>query len=527
MLSSPVTDLARRAETDASRILFVDGDVRLTFTDVHTAVRRVAAALAGKGVRRGDRVAVLMARSYRQAIAQLGAMAAGGVLVPVSDLLKPDQVQHILRDSGAEAAIVDSDKVDRLGPAAGGMQVIAAGGEEQALETILDVGPTDFSEGSPALIGHDNAAIIYTSGSTGFPKGIVLSHRNLWDGARIVSAYLGHGPEDRLAQILSLNFDYGLNQVFGAIHVGAELHFSTFHFPRDVFEFLRAHEITTLALMPIFLNRLFDHHFYKPEFAAGIDSLKRITTSGGRMPKATIDAIRQGLPDTDLYLMYGLSEAFRSTYLPPAQVDIRPTSIGRAIPDAEILVLDETGEACGPNTPGELVHRGGVIAKGYWNAPELTAARFRPWTDASGNTEIAVWSGDIVRRDEEGYLYFIGRKDNMIKTSGHRVSPEEVESVAEQHDAIRYAVAFGRQHDVLGEEIVLACILADDVTAPETPELKRFLAERMAAYMVPHRLVFQNAFDVTPGNQGKIDRTLARERAIETLDAEAGAQAAE
>jgi amino acid adenylation domain-containing protein len=516
LLSSPLIDLASRAESSPDRVLLVDDSEQLTYAETHRRVRLIGTYLRSIGIRKGDRVAVLMHKAPSQAIAQLGVLDAEAILVPVSDLLKAEQVQHILRDCAAAAVIAAKGRLGHLQGYAAPIQVIPVGVGSQpgSFEAILDsgeIGP------APTLIGADSAAIIYTSGSTGLPKGIVLTHRNLWDGARIVTTYLSLKDDDRLAQILSLNFDYGLNQLFGCIRVGAQLHFHNFQFPADVFNFLRRNCITTLALMPIFLNRLFDPQFFRPAMAENIDNLRRITTSGGRVQRELVRTIRQIFPKTDLYLMYGLSEAFRSTYLPPDQVDGRPDSIGRAIPDAQILVLDENGKECPPNVPGQLVHRGGVIARGYWNAPEKTAERFKTLADASGNAETVVYSGDLVRRDSDGYLYFIGRNDNMIKTAGHRVSPEEVERAAETIDGVEHGVAFGREHAVLGEEVVLVCIAAENSAAPEEGAIRRLLHEKLPSYMVPNTIHIQRGFAVTPGNQGKVDRTSVRRAALEAL----------
>jgi amino acid adenylation domain-containing protein len=519
MLSSMLVELAKRAETDRDRTLLVDGPDRLSFGEVWRRALALGAWLRGAGVAPGDRVGVLMGRSHEQAVAHLGAMAAHGVFVPISDLLRAGQVQYIVGDCGIRHVIVDQDKVDRLGDLASGLKLMVVGpdtGPHASFRAAVQVGA---AEPCPRIVGQDSAAIIYSSGSTGMPKGIVLSHRNLWDGARIISHYLGLQRDDRLAQVLSLNFDYGLNQLFDSILVGCELHFHTFHFPKDLFAFLRDSEITTLALMPVFLNRIFDPRFFKTSFTEGVTALRRITTTGGRMPLPTVQAIRQAFPRTDLYLMFGLTEAFRSTYLDPSQVDRRPDSIGKAIPDAQIMVLDDEGKECLPGVPGELVHRGGVISKGYWNAPEKTRERFRPWMDPSGNVETVVYSGDLVRRDDEGYLYFLGRRDNMIKTSGHRVSPEEIERCAEAMPGVQDAVAFAREHPVLGEEIVMICTRNEAAGKVDDVQLKAWIRERLASYMVPQVVLFHDDFGVTAGNQGKIDRTTAKRVALELLTA--------
>ncbi len=529
MLSSVLADLALQQAQYPDQKALVEGAVSLTFKDLAVQAHAVAAHLHSLGIKKGDRVGVLMSKTHEQPVAQLGVLAAGAVLVPISDLLKPGQVQYIYNDCAVSAIIVDHDKLDRLGPAKLENKMVVAATEAHerhpTLHSIFQTTHAGAGGEAPSvdIFGHDNAAIIYSSGSTGMPKGIVLSHRNLWDGARIVCNYLGLDRSDRIAGIMSFNFDYGLNQIFCALKVGASLHLHKFHFPKDVFQFLRDSEITTLPLMPVFLNRLFEQRFYKPSFSEGIETLRRITTSGGRMPKETLDAMTEAFPGVDIYLMFGLTEAFRSTYLEPSQIGIRPGSIGKAIPDVEILVVDENGKECPPDVPGELIHMGGVTAKGYWNAPEKSAERFRPWPNASGNSDIAVFSGDLVKRDVDGYLYFIGRNDNMIKTSGHRVSPEEIERAAESMPGISDAVAFGREHPVLGEEIVLICSHQDaegsSESGPDEFAIKTFLREQIAPYMVPHIVLITDDFEVTAGNEGKIDREKAKTLAADHTEA--------
>jgi len=233
--------------------------------------------------------------------------------------------------------------------------------------------------------------------------------------------------------------------------------------------------------------------------------LRYITNSGGVMPQQTISALRRALPQVEIYLMYGLTEAFRSTYLAPEQLESRPDSIGKAIPNAEILVLRSDGTACQPNERGELVHRGALVAMGYWNDPLRTAERFRPLPDSGGTPipELAVWSGDTVRMDEEGYLYFIGRSDEMIKTSGYRVSPSEVEEVAYATGMVVEAAAFGIPHPLLGQAIALVAV-GDEL---DSAELLAAFKRALPAYMVPALLEVRT--QRLPRNpNGKVDRRL-------------------
>ena len=287
-----------------------------------------------------------------------------------------------------------------------------------------------FFRGKP----DDTAAIIYSSGSTGRPKGIVISHKNLADGARIVASYLGTKATDRIAGVLSLNFDHGLNQLWQTLYLGSSLYLHDLIFPRDLFRLLARERLTALPVMPVIISRMFDPQLPGPDGDLDFSALRYVCTTGGPVTARMLDQLRSTFPSTDIVLMYGLTEAFRSSWLPPDQVAVRPTSIGKAIPEVELYVLDENGRDCAPGVPGQLVHRGGCVAKGYWNAPEATAERFRQIDRFPGET--VVFSGDLVRRDEEGYLYFLGRMDSMIKTHGFRVSPTEIEEHARRFDRL-------------------------------------------------------------------------------------------
>jgi acyl-CoA ligase (AMP-forming) (exosortase A-associated) len=356
------------------------------------------------------------------------------------------------------------------------------------------------------VIDQDMVAILYTSGSTGLPKGVVLSHRNVVAGARSVSRYLENTPEDRILAVLPLSFDAGMSQVTTAFNVGAAAVLMNHLLPQDVIRHVIRERISGLACVPPLWNQL--ARLTWPEQAAR--SLRYITNTGGHMPLATLKALRAALPTTKVYLMYGLTEAFRSTYLPPEEVDRRPDSIGKAIPNAEILVVRENGELCGPNEPGELVHRGALVALGYWNDPERTAQRFRPspvQPAGLSQPETAVWSGDTVRMDEEGFLYFVGRRDEMIKTSGYRVSPTEVEEVVYATGQAAEAVALGVPHPVLGQGIVVLIVPHHDRPLDAGAVLD-YCRAQLPPFMVPHSIVEVPNLPRNPN--GKIDRkTLA------------------
>ena len=356
-------------------------------------------------------------------------------MVPVNPVLKPEQVGHILRDCEVRVLVTSRDRAKLLAgelaacPALKTL-VLSDGQADDDPQwpsglTVVGWGELlDASDRQPAPdnIDMDMAAILYTSGSTGKPKGVVLSHRNMLTGAVSVASYLGNHADDRILAVLPLSFDAGFSQLTTAFHAGARAVLLDYLLPRDVIRTAEREAVTGITGVPPLWVQLAEL-----DWPASVqDSLRYIANTGGHMPGKTLDALRARLPNTAPYLMYGLTEAFRSTYLPPAEVDRRPDSIGKAIPFAEVLVVRDDGSPCEAGEPGELVHRGALVALGYWNDAEKTAERFRPSPGQPVgivHPEIAVWSGDSVRRDSDGFLYFVGRKDDMIKTSGYRVSP--------------------------------------------------------------------------------------------------------
>ncbi|WP_198119128.1 acyl-CoA ligase (AMP-forming), exosortase A system-associated [Massilia rhizosphaerae] len=499
------------------------GDRRCSYAQLAAQVRAVAALLLRAKLEPGARVAVYMEKRIENVAAMFGAAAAGCVFVPVNPLLKPEQVAYILADCNVRLLATTAERLAQLAPVLARCPdlraVLLADGDAAPASAALPVlaWPAEAGTDADAIphrrIDTDVASILYTSGSTGQPKGVVLSHRNMVAGAQSVAHYLDLRADDRLLAVLPLSFDYGLSQLTTAFLRGASVVLMNYLFPKDIVAMVARERITGLAAVPplwIALARL----------AWPADcTLRFITNSGGAMPVPTVQTLREILPDTHIFLMYGLTEAFRSTYLPPEEVARRPDSIGRAIPNAEILVVRPDGTPCDADEPGELVHRGALVALGYWNDPARTAQRFRPAPGQDPGLpvpELAVWSGDTVRRDADGYLYFIGRSDDMIKVSGYRISPTEIESVLHATGLVAEVAAFGIDHPQLGQAIAVIAAPVEE-GAIDAAALLAECKRRLPAYMVPaHIDLIAGPLPRNPN--GKIDRNLLRQT-LQTNDA--------
>jgi acyl-CoA ligase (AMP-forming) (exosortase A-associated) len=487
-----------------------------TYGELWDDVLAFAAGLKQIGLRRSERVAVYLDKRIETVVSVFGASAAAGVFVPINPLLRAHQVGYILRDCGVRVLVTSAERLEMLDnelrncPSVEYVIVVGGAPDSMPVRSYARYGWGEFRgvdhPPEPNLIDVEMAAILYTSGSTGQPKGVVLSHRNLLVGCQSVSQYLGNHEDDVILAVLPLSFDAGFSQLTTGVAVGAHVVLANYLLPRDVVRLCAKHGVTGLTCVPPLWTQLADQTW--PHDAT--TGMRYFASTGGRMPKATLGKLRAIFPLAEPYLMYGLTEAFRSTYLDPAEVDRRPDSIGKAIPNAEILVVRDDGSACDPGEEGELVHRGALVAMGYWNDPERTAARFRPVPGREGaicTTETAVFSGDLVKRDEEGFLYFVGRKDEMIKTSGYRVSPTEIEQVAYATGLVGDAVAVGVDDERLGQHIVLAASPANGRLDPD--QLLEELRKQLPLYMVPQRVVIRTSLPRSPND--KFDRNLIRE----------------
>jgi acyl-CoA ligase (AMP-forming) (exosortase A-associated) len=487
----PLDHLALRGAAAAPALVLKQGT--LSYEALNHRVGKIAGWLRDGAGEAGARVATWLPKGELTCLLPLAAVRAGLVHVPINPLLKRAQVAHILTDSGAALLIANAARLETLEPGDSAQARVIE--ESAALLACDSCAPLDPSDAAADTL----AAILYTSGSTGRPKGVMLSVANLWLGAASVAHYLKLGPDDRVLAVLPLAFDYGQNQLLSTWHAGGAVVPLDYMTPRDVMKAVERHSITTIAAVPPLWLQL-----TALEWPAEVSAnLRRLTNSGGALTERLVRALRSRFPAADLYPMYGLTEAFRSTYLDPALVDAHPTSIGRAIPFAEIMVMNDQGALAAPGEEGELVHAGPLVAQGYWRDAERTAERFRSSPAFSIYGGMAVWSGDRVRRDAAGLLHFVGRRDAMIKTLGNRVSPQEVEDAAVATGLVAEAVALGLPDAALGHAIHLV-VRSDGEEAGE--ELRRALLRDMPGFMVPKAIHWCNSLPLSPN--GKIDRNL-------------------
>lgn len=495
-----IADLLRfRAQRTGARVAVVDGDLTLSYAEVYAAARQRAAALAARGIQRGDRVAVLLPRSTDALACLLATQLLAAVAVPINDRLRTRQVEHVLADSRARL-LITNQRLARL----------AAGADAAGCE-VADV--TELA-GDPGLdpprgpcTEHDLALLVYTSGSTGLAKGVMTSQANLVAGTESVSTYTRLRPDDRVLSALPWSVDYGLNQVLSAFWVGATVVIERSAFGPDICRSLREHRITGLAGVPALWELL----ACRPStfLTQPLPSLRYVTNSGEKLGRRMVEDIRRVHPHVDVYLMYGLTEAFRSTYLEPHLVDTHPNSIGRPIPGCEALVLDEQGRACQVDEVGEFVEAGSTVALGYWRNPVATAQVYRP--DPRGGPDHAgervVYSGDLVRRSADGLLYYVGRRDLQVKIQGMKVSPSEVELVLADSGMVSQAVAFAH-HDGEGRVQLVAVVVPAQRSAFSLGALHEHCCRELPTYLQPSTIVVRDEMPQTSWQ--KVDRGQVR-----------------
>jgi len=486
----------------------------LPWTEVQALALGFARALASHDLQRGERVAVYLEPSVEQAVSLFGAACAGAIVVPVNPKLRDAQVAHVLRDSDARVVVTSAAKLAFLADADatfGERTRVVVGGEGAGAFAAFSA--AGGGAPLPTVTPDDLAVLLYTSGSTGLPKGVVQDHRNLVAGARIVSGYLGLGADDRILGVLPLAFDYGLNQLLDAAWLAAEVTLAGFFTPADLVDLVAAEGATVLAGVPPMWAALADALRRGQVERQRLASLRVLTNSGGRLYGRDSAALRQALPQAQVFSMYGLTEAFRSSYVPPAELARRPDSIGKAIPEVELLVVDPaTGRRCGPGETGELVHAGALVARGYWNDPGATARRFRPhpFDPARGTV---VYSGDLVRADADGYLSFVARADAQLKVAGHRVSPDEVETVVNRTPGVVLAVVVGVADEVRADTRLVVFVEPGAGAGDVSDRVRAACRRELPAYLVPAEI---RLVDAMPLNEnGKPDRAALRRLAME------------
>ncbi len=513
--------LQTQAQRAPGREALVEGTTKLTYAEVETQSNRLGNALQEMGVGRGDRVATFFRKSIDEVIAVFGILKAGAVFVPVNPLLLPPQISHILNDCRVTAVITEAGSLGFLKEAfepVDSLRLVLSRGPGAAHEErwrSLDLAPilAGGNDGPPRDLGLsiDLASIIYTSGSTGRSKGVMLSHGNILASARLGSSYLRNTPEDRILSILPFSFDYGLFQLMSAFLHGATLVLGRFRFSTENVDILLRERISGVGGVPTLWALLTEKR--SPLHQHDFPQLRYVTNSGAALPQAVLRALRAALPETRVYLMYGMTEAFRTTFLPPEEIDRRAGSIGKPLPDVEIYLVNDKGEPCAAEEIGELVHRGPTVSMGYWGQPEATDRVFRPNPFAPPElrlVEKVYYSGDLVRMDGDGFLYFIGRRDAQLKCSGYRVSPTEVEEVLYETGLLREVAVIGIPDELHGHTI-RAFVAPRDGRQVQVDELLDLCGRRMPRYMIPRRIDILDELPKT--GSGKINYPLLRLRA--------------
>jgi len=497
--------------------LVFDGE-HFSYADIDSRSEGLAKSLVERGVKHGERVVIFMDNSLAAVVAIYGALKAGAVVVPINPLTKADKLAFIMRN--AEASVLISDGNLR------GAYAFALQAYQPKLTILNEASVADedllylpFAEAwavAPgprvAVIDQDLAAIIYTSGSTGEPKGVMLTHLNMISAARSVSEYLELQSHDRILSCLPLAFDYGLYQIIMAFMVGGcVLLERSFAFPAAVVKMIVQERATVFPGVPTMFSILLGREGIFSAYDCSC--VRTITNTAASLPPQHIERLQAKFPRARIFSMYGLTECQRVTYLPPEELQVRPTSVGRGMPNEEVYLVDPEGKRLPPGSIGELVVRGSHVMRGYWRRPEETAKRLKPGPHPG---EMVLHSGDIFHMDEDGYLYFIGRSDDIIKSRGEKVSPKEVENILYALPAVAEVAVIGVDDDVLGQAVHAFVVLQAEALQTER-DIVRFCHEHMESYMVPRAVHIVSSLPKT--DTGKIRKSglssIARKKSTE------------
>ncbi len=502
--------LEQTAARTPDKIALVSDSRRITYREIETTANQLAHGLIARGVERGDRVVLFLDNSVEAAIAVWAVLKAGAVFVMANPTTKPDKLTYLLNNARATAIVAQAKRLR-------GYENCWS--ETPHLRNVVIVGdPADVTDCAHPLASWDSlvaeqagntqpppkrridvdlAALVYTSGTTGNPKGVMLTHRNMVSSSLSIIAYLQNTSDDIVLNVLPLSFGYGLFQWLMCCRYGGTLLLEkSIAYPHATLEKLVREGATGMPLVPTIASLLLQLDLTKYD----LSKLRYVTNAGAALPVEYLAKLKRLLPGTSIFSMYGLAECTRVCYLPPEEVDRRPSSVGKAMPNCEVGIVDESGNLLGPNQVGELVVRGSNVMLGYWEAPEETAKRLRPGAFPNDNW---LHTGDLFRIDEEGFLYWVARKDDIIKSRGEKVSPREVEDILHQHPHIAEAAVFGVPDQVLGQAIRAIVCLKEGL--PMTArEVQAHCREYLEDFMVPQQVEFRDALPKTPN--GKIDK---------------------
>lgn len=502
--------LQNSAARTPDKVALVFQEQRLTYQEMDAQANRLAQALLDHGVQRGDRVAIYLPNSVETAVAIFAILKAGGIFSVINHTTKLDKLAYILNDCRATGLVTQARKLGMLEELQNRvpslkMAVLCGKGADKAVEarsgplafeTLQQTYPNQLP--SQTCIDVDLACLIYTSGTTGEPKGVMSTHYNVVTAASSIIQYLENVPEDIVINVLPLSFDYGLYQLLMTFKFGGTLVLEkSFAYPAAILKLMEEERVTGFPGVPTIFAILLQMDLSKYD----LSSLRYITNTAAALPPSHILQLRHKFPWATLYSMYGLTECKRVSYLPPGELDRRPGSVGIAIPNTEVWIVDEDGNRVGPGVVGELVVRGSHVMRGYWEKPEATDECYRPGPIPG---ERVLYTGDLFKMDEEGFLYFVARKDDIIKSRGEKVSPKEVENVLYSLDGMVEAAVIGVPDEILGEAIKAFVVRRDDNTLTERDVL-RHCTQHLEDFMVPKQVEFRSELPKT--TSGKIKKT--------------------